>query len=155
MKKYIINNFYICGNYIAGDCIDIHDNPSATVYHRYPVPAPDAVEDVTPVETTVEPTMQQPQEASEQSAPEKATMTSCLFTKKAFQEQKQAEITQALKRSLSGRNDKARALVEEVRRWQKEGYIDPNYNARVMYDELNKLIPIPFGYPGFRKYYYE
>lgn len=48
MKKYIINNFYICGNYIAGDYIDIHDNPSATVYHRYPVPAPDAVEDVAP-----------------------------------------------------------------------------------------------------------
>lgn len=48
MKKYIINNFYICGNYIAGDCIDFHDNPSATVYHRYPVPAPDAVEDISP-----------------------------------------------------------------------------------------------------------
>ncbi len=102
---------------------------------------------------TVEPTMQQPQEASEQSAPEKAMMTSCLFTEKAIQEHKQAEIAQALERSLSGRNDKARALVKEVRRWQKEGYIDPNYNARVMYDELNKLIPIPFGYPGFRKYY--
>ena len=48
MKKYIINNFYICGNYIAGDCIDIHDNPSATVYHHQPVPSPATVEDVTP-----------------------------------------------------------------------------------------------------------
>ena len=48
MKKYIINNFYICGNYIAGDCIDIHDNPSATVYHHQPVPSPATVEDVAP-----------------------------------------------------------------------------------------------------------
>jgi len=48
MKKYIINNFYICGNYIAGDYIDIHDNPSATFYHHQPVPSPAIVEDVTP-----------------------------------------------------------------------------------------------------------
>ena len=94
-------------------------------------------------------TVQQPEEVT----PEMVMVTSCVFTKKARQEQKEADITLALQRSLSGRNDKARALVEEVRQWQKDGYIDPNYNARVMYDELNKLILIPFGYPGFRKYY--
>ena len=46
MKKYIINNFYICGNYIAGDCIDIHDNPSATFYHHQPVPSPATVKEL-------------------------------------------------------------------------------------------------------------
>ena len=94
--------------------------------------------------------MQQPEEIT----PDEAA-TSCLFTKKAVQEQKEEEIIQALQRSLSGRNDKARALVEEVRQWQKEGYIDPNYNARVMYDELNKILTLPFLYGGFRKYYNE
>ena len=54
-----------------------------------------------------------------------------------------------------GRINKARALVEEVRQWQKMGYIDSNYNARVMYDELNKIIILPFQYDGFRKYYNE
>ena len=46
-------------------------------------------------------------------------------------------------------------MVEEVRQWQKMGYIDSNYNARVMYDELNKIIILPFQYDGFRKYYNE
>ena len=92
---------------------------------------------------------------TEDITPEPATVTSCVFTKKARQEQKEADITAALQRSLSGRNDKARALVEEVRQWQKDGYLDPNYNARVMYDELNKIITLPFTYPGFRKYYNE
>lgn len=96
-------------------------------------------------------TVQQPEDIT----PEPATVTSCVFTKKARQEQKEADITAALQRSLSGRNDKARALVEEVRQWQKDGYLDPNYNARVMYDELNRIINLPFTYPGFRKYYNE
>lgn len=96
-------------------------------------------------------TVQQPEDIT----PEPATVTSCVFTKKARQEQKEADITAALQRSLSGRNDKARALVEEVRQWQKDGYLDPNYNARVMYDELNKIITLPFQYDGFRKYYNE
>lgn len=65
------------------------------------------------------------------------------------------EIIQSLQQSMNGRQDKARALVEEVRQWQKEGYIDSNYNARVMYDKLNQLIPLPFQYGGFRKYYNE
>ena len=93
-------------------------------------------------------------EQAEEVTPEEAT-PSCVFTKKAIHEEKESEITAALQRSLSGRNDKARALVEEVRQWQKEDYIDPNYNARVMYDELNKIITLPFQYDGFRKYYNE
>ena len=96
-------------------------------------------------------TVQQPEDITT----EPATVTSCVFTKKARQEQKEADITAALQQSLSGRNDKARALVEEVRQWQKDGYLDPNYNARVMYDELNRIITLPFTYPGFRKYYNE
>ena len=96
-------------------------------------------------------TMQQPEDITQ----EPATVMSCVFTKKAIREQKEADITQALQRSISGRNDKARALVEELRQWQKEGYIDPNYNARVMYEELNKILTLPFSYPGFRKYYNE
>ena len=62
-------------------------------------------------------TMQEPEDIM----PEPATVTSCLFTKKAKQESKEADITLALQHSISGRNDKARALVEEVRQWQKEG----------------------------------
>ena len=96
-------------------------------------------------------TVQHPEDITSATDP----VVSCLFTKKAKNEQKEAEITQALQQSLSGRNDKARALVEEVRQWQKEGYIDANYNARVMYDELNKIITVPFQYDGFRKYYNE
>ena len=96
-------------------------------------------------------TVQQPEDITPATDP----VVSCLFTKKAKNEQKEAEITQALQQSLFGRNDKARALVEEVRQWQKEGYIDANYNARVMYDELNKIITVPFQYDGFRKYYNE
>ena len=135
MKKYIINNFYICGNYIAGDCIDIHDNPSATVYHRYPVPAPDAVEDVAPEETTVE------------------RIDSFIFTKKAKQEHKEAYIIEALQKSVYGRKDKTRAFVQELQSWQEQAYIDAHYNARTMYDELQKIIPLPFGYEVFKKCY--
>ena len=45
MKKIVINHFHIHGNYIAGDGIDIHDNPS-------PIKTTDivTVEDVTPIE---------------------------------------------------------------------------------------------------------
>ena len=135
MKKYIINNFYICGNYIAGDYIDIHDNPSATFYHHQPVPSPATVEDVTPVETTVD------------------MIDSFIFTKKAKQEHKEAYIIEALQKSVSGRKDKTRAFVQELQEWQKEGYVDAHYNARVMYDELEKLMPISFGYDVFRRLY--
>ena len=80
---------------------------------------------------------------------------SCLFTKKAKQENRMEEIIQSLQSAMKGRSDKARALGEKVRSWQKDGYVDANYNAKVMYDELERLIPMPFQYPGFRKYYNE
>lgn len=84
---------------------------------------------------------------------ETASVVSNLFTKKASQEKRINEIIQALEQSMNGRTDKARALVKEIRLWQKDGYIDANFNAKVMYDKLSQLIPMPFKYPGFRKYY--
>ena len=81
--------------------------------------------------------------------------TSPLFTQKARTEGKEAEIIQALQRSFAGRTDKARALVAEIYYWQHNGYIDSNFNAKIMYDELEKLISMPFRYAGFRKYYNE
>ena len=87
--------------------------------------------------------------------PDSASAVSNLFTKKAKQENKFNEIIEALEQSMDGRKDKARALVKEVRHWQKEGYIDANFNAKVMYDKLKQFIPMHFKYPGFRKYYNE
>ena len=75
-----------------------------------------------------------------------------LFTPKAIQEHKQTEIIIALQHSFADRHDKARALATELRRWRADGYIDMNYNATVIYNELAKLITIPFKTPGFRKY---
>lgn len=91
----------------------------------------------------------------EDITPEPQAVESFIFTKKAQKESKEAEIILALQHSFNGHQDKARALVKEVRLWQHEGYIDSNYNARVMYDELNKIIVLPFQYGGFRKYYNE
>ena len=92
---------------------------------------------------------------AEDIVPEPVVRPSCLFSKKAQQEQKKEEIIQALQHSMNRRQDKARALVEEVRQWQRDGYLDSNYNARVMYDELNQILTLPFQYGGFRKYYNE
>ena len=56
MKQYIINHFHINGNYIAGDHIDIHDNPSAAFCqgkHNPAVSAPVAsAEEVAPIDTS-------------------------------------------------------------------------------------------------------
>ena len=82
-----------------------------------------------------------------------APIDSIIFTKKAKKEGKESFILQALQKSVQGRKDKTRAFVEELQEWQKEGYIDAHYNARVMYDELDKLMPISFGYEVFKKYY--
>ena len=53
MKKIVINHFHIHGNYIAGDGIDIHDNPSSTFCQgqHFPIKTTDivTVEDVTPI----------------------------------------------------------------------------------------------------------
>ena len=81
------------------------------------------------------------------------TPDSIIFTKKAKKEGKIPTIIEALQKSIIGRNDKTRALVQELQSWQKEDYIDRNYNARVMYDELDKLMSVPFGYDTFRKEY--
>ena len=78
---------------------------------------------------------------------------SIIFTKKAHQEHKIPAIVQALQKSLVGRNDKTRALVKELQYWQKDDYIDPNYNAQVMYDELQKIMRLPFGYDAFKRLY--
>jgi len=78
---------------------------------------------------------------------------SIIFTKKAKQEHKIPAIVQALQKSIIGRRDKTRAFVQELQSWQKEEYIDAHYNAQVMFDELQKIIPLPFGYEVFKKHY--
>ena len=84
---------------------------------------------------------------------EEPPIDSIIFTKKAKQEGKIPTIVQALQKSIIGRKDKTRALVQELQSWQNDGYVDAHYNARVMYDELEKLMPISFGYEVFKKYY--
>ncbi len=81
------------------------------------------------------------------------SIDSIIFTKKAKQEKKEASIIEALQKSIQGRKDKTRAFVRELQSWQKEAYIDAHYNAQVMYDELAKIIPLPFGYEVFKKHY--
>ena len=81
------------------------------------------------------------------------TPDSIIFTKKAKREAKIPAILDALKKSVERRRDKTRAFVDELHFWQKEEYIDAHYNARVMYDELVKIVPLTFGYETFKKYY--
>ena len=95
----------------------------------------DDIEDVTPEE---EPSI---------------TIESIIFTKKAKQEGKIPTIIEALQKSVQGRKDKTRAFVQELHEWQNDAYVDAHYNARVMYDELVKLMPISFGYEIFKKHY--
>ena len=78
---------------------------------------------------------------------------SIIFTKKAKKEHKESYIIEALRKSVQNRKDKTRAFVQELQEWQKNEYVDAHYNARVMYDELDKLIPLTFGYEVFKKYY--
>lgn len=100
---------------------------------------------------------QHPQEVQdivpEQEEHPAENVDSIIFTKKAKKEGKEAYIIQALQKSVIGRKDKTRAFVDELQEWQKEHYIDPHYNAKVMYDELEKLTPLSFSYDTFRKYY--
>ena len=95
----------------------------------------DDIEDVTPEEEPAE------------------TIESIIFTKKAKQEGKIPSIIEALQKSVQGRKDKTRAFVQELHEWQNDEYVDAHYNARVMYDELVKLMPISFGYEIFKKHY--
>lgn len=103
-------------------------------------------EDVTP-----EPSSVSPEYNSGSSTSEKPD--SIIFTKKAKKEGKEAAILQALRKSVQGRKDKTRAFVQELQTWQKEGYVDAHYNAQLMYDELDKILPLPFGYEVFKKHY--
>ena len=119
--------------YNYGTYNDIHDNPYSNIYTTAP---------------TDEPKNEQTVQADE---PE--PVDSIIFTKKAKKEGKEAVIIDALKNSVQGRKDKTRAFVDELKSWQEEQYIDAHYNAKVMYDELEKIIPISFSYNAFRKYY--
>ena len=96
----------------------------------------DDIEDITPAEPA-----------------EEDIIDSKIFTKKAIKEHKEAVIIAALKKSVNGRKDKTRAFVDELQSWQDDGYVDAHYNAKVMYDELCKLLPISFGYEVFKKHY--
>ena len=78
---------------------------------------------------------------------------SIIFTPKAKKEGKISTILQALQKSVQGRKDKTRAFVQELQIWQKNEYVDAHYNAQVMYDELAKILPLPFGYEVFKKHY--
>ena len=95
--------------------------------------------------------MQQPEDITPSESAE--SIESIIFTKKAKKEGKETVILQALQKSVQGRKDKTRAFVQELQGWQKDEYVDAHYNARVMYDELDKLIPLSFGYEVFKKYY--
>ena len=145
MTKYVINQFHFHGNYYAGDHIDIHDNTSVNLYQG------EYSKETTAHETCVEDI----QPLSSSGAPDFSSEIpdSIIFTKKAHQEHKIPTIVQALQKSIIGRKDKTRALVQELQSWQNDGYVDAHYNARVMYDELNKITPLSFEYDTFRKYY--
>ena len=55
MRPLIINHFHITGNYIAGDHIDMHDNPNVAFYQEHHSPIREtspSVEDVVPVDTS-------------------------------------------------------------------------------------------------------
>ena len=78
---------------------------------------------------------------------------SIIFTKKAKLEHKEPYIIHSLQKSVLGRKDKTRAFVQELHDWQNQAYVDAHFNARVMYDELEKLMPISFGYDVFRRLY--
>ena len=81
-------------------------------------------------------------------------ISSCLFTAKARNEKKQLLIVQSLQKSYDGRNDKARAIAKELKRWQEDGYVERNYDDNVVYNELKKILTtMPVTYAGFRKYF--
>ena len=118
-----INNFGVINFYENNNSKQEHKQKSETV-----------CEDIEPVQET-------------------KPIDSIIFTKKAKKEGKETVILQALQKSVQGRKDKTRAFVQELQGWQKDEYVDAHYNARVMYDELDKLIPLSFGYEVFKKYY--
>ncbi len=104
-----------------------------------------------PTSTANPPEDVEPEPAEPEPQPE--PVESIIFTKKAKKEAKQAEIIEALKESTRRRRDKTRAFVKKLEEWQNAGYIDTHYNARIMYDELDKLMPLSFGYDVFKRHY--
>lgn len=103
-------------------------------------------EDVTPEPSSVSPEFNSGSSTSEKP-------DSIIFTKKAKKEGKIAAILEALQKSIQRRKDKTRAFVQKLQEWQNEGYVDAHYNAKVMYDELDKLMPLSFGYDVFKRHY--
>lgn len=98
-------------------------------------------------------TVEEPQSSQPEEVSAEPVFESIIFTKKAKRETKEASIIEALRKAIVGRKDKTRAFVQELQVWQEDGYIDAHYNAQVMYDELDKLVPLPFGYEVFKKHY--
>ena len=88
-----------------------------------------------------------------EKTPDGKRLDSFIFTKKAKKEGQIPTIIQAFKSVLANRRDKSRALAQEVKVWQKDEYIDAHYNAQVMYDEIAKIMPLPFGYEAFKQHY--
>ena len=122
--------------YNYGTYNDIHDNPHSTIYTTTPTSDPDV-----------------PEDSSFTSEFDSDISDSIIFIKKAKKEGKIDLIIDALRKSMQGRRDKSRALVEELAFWQKEEYVDAHYNAQVMYAEITKIIPLPFGYEAFKQHY--
>lgn len=122
-----------------GGVVNYHDNHKEVTIHSTgnvsDIVRKFMADDVEPVE-----------EESEQ-------VDSIIFTKKAKVEHKESYIIAALQKSVQGRKDKTRAFVQELHDWQNQAYVDAHFNARVMYDELEKLMPISFGYDGFKRLY--
>ena len=134
MNNRISNQIYVPYGYVTVN----------NYYYGTPdVSQANVIEDVTPVENT----------SSVASECHSDIPDSIIFTKKAKQEGKQQLIISTLQRSVNGRRDKTRAFVHELQEWQKEGYVDARFNAQVMYDELDKIMPLTFGYEAFKKYY--
>ena len=129
-----INNFGVINFY------ENNDSKKESTKNAKPV-----CEDITPAEDS--------SVSSDYQSDSPSSIDSIIFTKKAKNEGKIDTIIQSLQKSVQGRKDKTRAFVQELQAWQKDGYVDAHYNARVMYDELYKLIPLSFGYEVFKKYY--
>jgi len=130
----ILNSPTVVIGHMSGGTININNGTASSNDQR--LTTNDQIEDITP---------------AQEDQPE--PIDSIIFTKKAKKESKEACIIEALKKSVHGRKDKTRAFVQELQAWQKDGYVDAHYNAKVMYDELEKITPLPFGYDVFKRHY--
>ena len=141
---------------VAGDYIDIHDNHNCNIYATDRPSSTSSETIVPPVgkePDSVPSSFAAPSPSSPAASENSQSPSSFIFSKKAKREAKESTIIEALQHSVQGRRDKTRAFVDELHFWQKEQYVDAYYNAKVMYDELKKIIPLSFGYETFKKYY--